>query len=393
MREAVIVAAKRSAVGKAKKGSLRHTRPDDFAAQVIKGLLQQHPTIDPQQIDDVIIGCAFPEGEQGMNVARTISLRAGLPVEVPAMTINRYCSSGLQAIALAAERVMCGFAEIIVAGGVESMSMVPMSGARPSPNPYLLQHYPETYLSMGHTAEEVARRYRISREDQDAFALHSQQKAAKAIAANIFQDEIIPLEVTEWLDIDGQPQAKRRMFAIDESVRTDTSLEALANLRPVFQRDGTVTAGNSSPMNDGAAAVFVMSANKASELGLQPLAIFRGFTVAGVAPEVMGIGPIQAIPKLLQQTGISLDQVDRIELNEAFASQSIAIIRELDIDERKVNVHGGAIALGHPLGCTGTKLTVTLLHELIREKCKYGIVTMCIGGGMGAAGLFERVGN
>jgi acetyl-CoA acyltransferase len=392
MREAVIVAAKRSAVGKASRGALRHTRPDDFGARLIQGLLQHYPQIDPKEIDDIIIGCAFPEGEQGMNFARTVSLRAGLPVEIPAMTINRYCSSGLQSIALASERIMCGFADMIIAGGIESMSMVPMGGARPSPNPYLMIHYPESYLSMGHTAEEVARRFGISRQMQDHFAYHSHQKAAKAQQEGKFKQEIIQLEVTEWKESEeGVPVKSRRLFSEDEGIRLDTSLEVLAKLRPAFQVNGTVTAGNASQTSDGAAAVVVMSRQKAEELGLQPLAIFRGFTVAGVEPEVMGIGPVQAIPKLLKQTGVTLDQVDRIELNEAFASQSVAIIQELGLDDSKVNVNGGAIALGHPLGCTGTKLTVSILHELIREKKKYGIVTMCIGGGMGAAGLFERV--
>jgi acetyl-CoA acyltransferase len=392
MREAVIVAAKRSAVGKAKKGALRHTRPDDFGAMVIQGLLKAYPQIDPKEIEDMIIGCAFPEGEQGMNFARTVSLRAGLPVEIPAMTINRYCSSGLQSIALASERIMCGSADIIIAGGIESMSMVPMGGSRPSPNPYLMMHYPESYLSMGHTAEEVSKRYHISREMQDLFAYSSHQKAVKAFHAQLFKEEVIPVEVTEWNESeDGRPVASRRLFQEDEGVRKDTTLEVLAKLRPAFQLNGTVTAGNSSQTSDGAAAVIVMSRQKADELGLKPLAIFRGFTVAGVEPEVMGIGPVQAIPKLLAKTGVVLNEIDRIELNEAFASQSVAIIRELELDESKVNVNGGAIALGHPLGCTGTKLTVSILHELVRAKKKYGLVTMCIGGGMGAAGLFERV--
>ncbi|WP_028777911.1 acetyl-CoA C-acyltransferase [Shimazuella kribbensis] len=392
MREAVIVAAKRSAVGKAKKGSLRHTRPDDFGAMVIQGLLKAYPQIDPKEIEDIIIGCAFPEGEQGMNFARTVSLRAGLPVEIPAMTINRYCSSGLQSIALASERIMCGSADIIIAGGIESMSMVPMGGSRPSPNPYLMLNYPESYLSMGHTAEEVSRRYHISREMQDEFAYTSHQKAAKALQAQLFKEEIIPVEVTQWHEsVNGKPAASRRIFQEDEGVRADTTLEVLAKLRPAFQLSGTVTAGNSSQTSDGAAAVIVMSRQKADELGLKPLAIFRGFTVAGVEPEVMGIGPVQAIPKLLAKTGVQLNEIDRIELNEAFASQSVAIIRELGLDQSSVNVNGGAIALGHPLGCTGTKLTVSILHELERAKKKYGLVTMCIGGGMGAAGLFERI--
>lgn len=392
MREAVIVAARRTAVGKAKKGALRHTRSDDLGAYVIQDLLKNFPQIDPKEIDDVIIGCAFPEGEQGMNVARMMCLRAGLPVEVPAMTINRYCSSGLQSIAIASERIMSGSADIIIAGGIESMSLVPMGGIRPAPNPYLLNFYPESYLSMGHTAEEVARRYDISRLQQDQFAFHSHQKAALAMSQKKFQAEIVPIEITEWSENpSGEPVKNRRLFAEDEGVRIDTSLTALAKLPPAFKIGGTVTAGNSSQTSDGAAAVIVMSRQKANELGLKALAIFRGFMVAGVEPEVMGIGPIKAIPKLLNHCGVKLNEVDRIELNEAFASQSVAIIRELALEETKVNVNGGAIALGHPLGCTGTKLTVSILHELIREQKKYGLVTMCIGGGMGAAGLIERV--
>jgi acetyl-CoA acyltransferase len=392
MREAVIVAARRSAVGRAKKGALRHTRPDDLGALVIQDLLKMLPQLDPIEIDDIIIGCAFPEGEQGMNVARMIGLRAGVPVEVPAMTINRYCSSGLQSIALASERVMSGSADVIIAGGIESMSMIPMGGYRPSPNPYLMNVYPESYLSMGHTAEEVARRYRITREEQDQFAYTSHQKATVALQQKKFQSEIAPIEVMEWAESEkGEPYKTRRLFSEDEGVRSDTSLEVLAKLPPVFQRGGTVTAGNSSQTSDGAAAVVVMSRQKAEQLGLTPLAIFRGFMIAGVEPEVMGIGPIKAIPKLLKHCGVTLDEIDRIELNEAFASQTVAIMKELELDTSIVNVNGGAIALGHPLGCTGTKLTVSVLHECIREQKKYGVITMCIGGGMGAAGLIERV--
>jgi acetyl-CoA acyltransferase len=392
MREAVIVAARRSAVGKAKKGALRHTRPDDLGALVIQDMLKMLPQLDPIEIDDIIIGCAFPEGEQGMNVARMISLRAGVPVEVPAMTINRYCSSGLQSIALASERVMSGSADVIIAGGIESMSMIPMGGSRPSPNPYLMNIYPESYLSMGHTAEEVARRYRVTREEQDQFAYTSHQKAAVALQQKKFQSEIAPIEVMEWAKTEkGEPYKSSSLFSEDEGVRPDTSLEVLAKLPPVFQRGGTVTAGNSSQTSDGAAAVVVMSRQKAEQLGLTPLAIFRGFMIAGVEPEVMGIGPIKAIPKLLKHCGVTLDEIDRIELNEAFASQTVAIMKELELDSSIVNVNGGAIALGHPLGCTGTKLTVSVLHECIREQKKYGVITMCIGGGMGAAGLIERV--
>lgn len=392
MREAVIVAACRTAVGKAKKGSFRHVRPDELGAAVVKEVVQQVPQINPVDIEDVIVGCAFPEGEQGMNVARIIAVRAGLPVDVPAMTINRYCSSGLQSIALAAERIMCGFADVIIAGGVESMSMIPFGGFKPAPNPYLMEHFPEVYMSMGHTAERVAKRYHVSREDQDRFALTSHQRAVRAIEKGYFQDEMVPFQATiHERDEAGKWQEITKRVDQDEGVRPDTSLEALAKLKPVFQVNGTVTAGNSSQTSDGAAAVIVMSKEKADALGVQPLAIFRGFTIAGVEPDVMGIGPVVAVPKLLKQLGLRLDQIDLIELNEAFASQSLAVIRQLELDPERVNVNGGAIALGHPLGCTGTKLTVSLIHELARRKKKYGLVTMCIGGGMGAAGVIERV--
>lgn len=392
MREAVIVAARRTAVGKAKKGSFRQVRPDDLGAAVVKEVVQQVPGLHPVEIEDVIIGCAFPEGEQGVNVARIIAVRAGLPVDVPAMTVNRYCSSGLQTIALAAERIMCGFADVIVAGGVESMSMVPFGGFKPAPNPYLMEHFPEVYMSMGHTAERVAKRYQVSREDQDRFALTSHQRAVRAIEKGYFQEEVVPFQaVIHERDAEGKWQKITKTVDQDEGVRPDTSLEALANLKPVFQVNGTVTAGNSSQTSDGAAAVVVMSKEKADSLGIQPLAVFRGFTTAGVEPDVMGIGPAVAVPKLLKQLGLQLDQIDLIELNEAFASQSLAVIRQLELDPERVNVNGGAIALGHPLGCTGTKLTVSLIHELARRKKKYGLVTMCIGGGMGAAGVIERV--
>ncbi|KFZ41549.1 MULTISPECIES: acetyl-CoA C-acyltransferase [Thermoactinomyces] len=392
MREAVIVAGARTAVGKAGKGSLRNYRPDEMAAAVVSDLMRRVPQVDPKEVEDVILGCAFPEGEQGMNLARIVALRAGLPTEVPGMTVNRFCSSGLQTIAIAAEKIMCGFADIMIAGGVESMSMVPMGGYKPAPNPYLMEHLPETYMSMGHTAEEVAKRYNVTREDQDRFALASHQKAAAAIKAGKFKDEIVPLTVKEhFFDENGKLQVKERVFDTDEGVRPDTNLEVLGKLRPVFHVNGTVTAGNSSQTSDGAAAVMIMSREKAEELGVKPLAIFRGFTLGGVDPDVMGIGPVAAVPKLLEKTGIRLEDIDLIELNEAFASQSVAVIRELGLDHEKVNVNGGAIALGHPLGCSGAKLTVSILGELERRNLRYGLVTMCIGGGMGAAGIVERV--
>lgn len=392
MREAVIVAGARTAVGKANKGSLRNTRPDDMAAAVVKDLLRRVPQVDPKEIEDVIMGCAFPEGEQGMNLARIVALRAGLPTDVPGMTVNRFCSSGLQTIAMAAEKIMCGFADIIIAGGVESMSMVPMGGYKPAPNPYLMDHLPETYMSMGHTAEEVAKRYNVTREDQDRFALESHQKALAAIQAGKFKDEIVPLTIKEHhFDEKGRLQVTERVFDTDEGVRPDTSMEALSKLKPVFHVNGTVTAGNSSQTSDGAAAVMVMSREKAEELGVKPLAIFRGFMLGGVDPDVMGIGPVVAVPKLLNRLGLKLEDIDLVELNEAFASQSIAVIRELGINPEIVNVNGGAIALGHPLGCSGAKLTVTIINELARRDKRYGLVTMCIGGGMGAAGVIERV--
>lgn len=392
MREAVIVAASRTAVGKAKKGSFRHMRPDELGAIVIKDLVKRLPNLEVQEIEDVIMGCSFPEAEQGMNVARIMSVRAGLPVEIPGMTINRWCSSGLQSIALAAERIMCGFADVIIAGGVESMSMVPFGGFNPAHNPYLLEHFPEMYMPMGETAEEVAKRCQVNREDQDRFALSSHQKAVKAIEKGYFKEEIVPVEV-EITDVDGEgnQQTYRKIVDQDEGVRPDTNLEVLGKLKPVFREKGTVTAGNASQTSDGAAAVMVMSAEKAVELNVKPLGIFRGFATGGVEPDIMGIGPIVAVPKVLQKLGMKLDEIDLIELNEAFAAQSVAVIRELEMDPKIVNVNGGAIALGHPLGCTGTKLTISLLHELERRDQKYGLVTMCIGGGMGAAGVIERI--
>lgn len=392
MREAVIVSGVRTAVGKAPRGTLRHCRPEDLGGAVVKEAVERATGLDPQEIDDVIIGCSFPEAEQGMNLGRIVALRAGLPNSVPGFTINRFCSSGLQSIALAAERIMCGFADVIVAGGVESMSVVPMGGQKIAPNPYLMEHMPEAYMTMGLTAEEVASRFGISREDQDAFAVESHRKAWQAIQAGKFKDEILPVTVKKTsIGPDNKVVTKEVVFDTDEGVRPETSMEALAKLKPVFKQGGTVTAGNSSQTSDAAAAVVVMSAEKAQQLGLKPMAVFRSFAVGGVDPDIMGIGPVVAIPKALKLAGVKLEDIDLIELNEAFASQALYCIRELGLDVNKVNVNGGAIALGHPLGCTGTKLTVTLMHELARRNGKYGIVSMCIGGGMGAAAVFERV--
>jgi len=393
MREAVIVSAVRTAVGKAPRGTLRQTRPDEMAAVAIREAVARAKGLDPAEVDDVILGCAFPEAEQGMNVARVALLRAGLPVSTCGQTVNRFCSSGLQAVALAAQAVACGWAEVVVAGGVESMSLVPMGGNKMAPNPHLVQNWPEVYMGMGLTAEEVAAKFGVSREDQDAFALASHQKAWAAIQGGKFKEEIVPLEVVQKdVTPDGKVQEKHIIFDTDEGVRPDTSLEVLARLRPAFKQDGTVTAGNSSQTSDAAATVVVMSAEKARRLGLEPLAYFRSFAVGGVAPEIMGIGPVEAVPKALKYAGIGQDDVDLFELNEAFAAQSVAVIRKLGLDPAKVNVNGGAIALGHPLGCTGAKLTVTLLHEMARRKARWGVVTMCIGGGMGAAGVLERAG-
>ena len=393
MREAVIVAAARTAVGKAPHGMLRETRPDEMAASVIGELTRRLPGLKPEEIEDVIIGCAFPEAEQGLNMARVAALRAGLPDSVPGQTVNRFCSSGLQTIATAAERIMAGFANVIIAGGAESMSLVPMTGNRYAPHPYLAEQYPAVYTSMGITAENVARMYGVGREEQDAFAQESHVRAAAAIREGRFRDEIVPLTVVkkEFLG-DGKPHVVRKevLFDTDEGVRFDSSAEALAKLRPAFHANGTVTAGNSSQTSDGAAAAVVMSKEKAQQLGLKPLGLFRGFAVAGVKPDLMGIGPVEAIPKALRLTGVSLDQLDLIELNEAFAAQALAVIHELQLPRERVNVNGGAIALGHPLGCTGAKLTATLLQEMQRRKARYGMVTMCIGGGMGAAAIFER---
>lgn len=383
MQDAYIIEAKRTAVGKAVKGSLAQVRPDDLGAHVIMDLLQAVPSLNPVDIDDCIIGCSFPEGEQGMNMARVMALRAGLPIEVSGMTVNRFCSSGLQAISLAADRIRLGEADVMFGGGAESMSMVPLGGAKPAPSPYMMEHNPEVYLSMGLTAENVARQYEITREQQDQFAAASHQKAHAAQSSGRFTDEIVPILLPNW----GQPGEK--WFTQDEGIRPETTPATLAGLKPVFMNGGTVTAGNSSQTSDGAAVSLLMSERKVQELGLKPLAVWRGFAVAGVEPELMGIGPIKAIPKVLKQVGLTLDQIDLIELNEAFAAQSLAIIKALDLDQSKVNVNGGAIALGHPLGCTGAKLTATLLHELKRRQLRYGMVTMCIGGGMGAAGIYE----
>ncbi len=393
MREAVIVAAARTAIGKSKKGVTRSTRSDDMAAAVINEALRQTDgKLDPNEIDDVIIGCAMPEGSQGLNFARVISLRAGLPVEVPGQTVNRFCSSGLQTIAMAAERIIADGADVIIAGGAETMSLVPMSGFKISPNPYMAANEPEVYMSMGHTAEHVADEWNISREDMDEFAYQSHMKAARATDAGIFRQEITPFEIDEtYINDDGELVTERIVLTEDEHLRRETTVAGLGKLKPVFRQGGRVTAGNSSPLSDGAAALIVMEAGKAASLGLKPLARFVGFNVAGVRPEIMGVGPINAIPRLLKRTGIRLDEIDLIELNEAFAAQSLAVMRHLEINPEIVNVNGGAIALGHPLGCTGSKLTVQLIHEMKRRGNRYGMVTMCIGGGMGAAGLFENL--
>ena len=391
MTSAVIVSAARTAIGKAPRGTLRTTRPEEMAAAAVRAVLERAPAVDAADIDDVILGCAMPEAEQGMNVARIASLRAGLPVEVPAQTVNRFCSSGLQTIALAAQQIMSGMGEAVIAGGVETMSQVPMSSNKFMANPTLAKEHPGVYIGMGQTAENLARQYEVTREEQDAFALRSHQRAAAAQDAGKFDDEIVPLEVEITLGEGGSVQTYRTTFDRDEGIRRDSSVEALAKLRPVFHAQGTVTAGNSSQTSDGAAAVLVMSEEKAERLGLEPMARFRSFAVGGVAPEVMGIGPVTAVPKALKLAGVSLDEIDLVELNEAFAVQALAVIRELGLDEEIVNVNGGAIALGHPLGCTGAKLTVQMLHELVRQDKRLGLVTMCIGGGMGAAGVLERL--
>jgi acetyl-CoA acyltransferase len=396
MKEAVIASSVRTAVGKAYKGTLHATRPDDLAAIAINGAIARVPGLDPKEIEDVVLGCAMPEAEQGMNMARIASLRAGLPVECSAITINRFCSSGLQAIAMAAERVMLGGAEVVVAGGAESMSMVPMGGNKTSPNPWLMDNYPDAYLGMGLTAENLVRKYGITREKADEFSYCSHQKALAAIAAGKFKDEIVPVEVLSTVVSNGDGRGGRaktatKVFDTDEGPRADTSLDALARLKPAFHAHGTVTAGNSSQMSDGAAISVVMSADRARALGVKPLGRFLAFATAGCPPEEMGVGPVFAIPKALRLAGLKLEQIDVIELNEAFAAQSLSVIGAAGLDPARVNVNGGAIALGHPLGCTGAKLTATILRELERRKARYGMVTMCIGGGMGAAGIFERL--
>ena len=391
MREAVIVSSVRTAVGKSGKGALRTTRPDDLGAVAIKGALERVPQINPKEIEDVIIGCATPEAEQGMNVARIASLRAGLPVEVSAMTINRFCSSGLQAISLAADSVMTGRAEIAIGGGTESMSMIPMGGNKVSANPWLVNNYPDTYLSMGLTAERLAKRFGISREQADEFSYNSHMKALAAIKAGNFEDEIVQVPVSFTTPNGSRPKRIDITFKVDEGPRADTTMDALAKLKPAFHAKGTVTAGNSSQTSDGAGASVLMSADKARQLGIKPLARFVAFATAGYKPEEMGLGPVYAIPKVLKMTGLSLDQIDLIELNEAFAAQALSVIKEAGLDIKKINPNGGAVALGHPLGCTGAKLTATIIRELKRKNGKYGIVTMCIGGGMGAAGIIENL--
>jgi acetyl-CoA acyltransferase len=391
MRDVVIVSAVRTPVGKAYKGTLRATRPDDLAAVAIKGALERVPQLDPNEIEDVILGCAMPEAEQGMNVARIASLRAGLPVGISAMTINRFCSSGLQAIAMAAERIMAGGAETIVAGGVESMTMIPMGGNKVSANPWLVANYPDAYLSMGLTAERVGKLYNITREMQDEFSVQSHKKAFAAIEAGKFDDELVPVPVSFTTPNGSKPKRTDIVFKMDEGPRADTTLEALLALKPAFHAKGTVTAGNSSQMSDGAAAAVVMSADRAKALGLKPLARFVAYATAGYKPEEMGVGPVYAIPKALRMAALKLSDIDVIELNEAFAAQALAVIQEAKLNPAIVNVNGGAIALGHPLGCTGAKLTASIIRELKRRTGRYGLVTMCVGGGMGAAGIFENL--
>jgi len=393
MPDPVIVSAVRTPVGRAPKGALSTTRPDDLAAIALTGALDRVPALNKSEIDDVILGCAQPEGEQGWDVARWAILRAGLPVEVPGATINRLCSSGLEAIAVADQRIRAGGNRVVIAGGVESMSLLPFGGLKPSPNPWMSEHYPAALLTMGLTAERVARHYQVSREDQDAFALASHQKAIAAQAAGRFNDELIPVTVTTATPgaKAGKPVITERIFTTDEGPRTDTSVEALAKLKPAFHAQGTVTAGNASQTSDGAAALILMDAARAHELGLHPLARLVAYAVTGCLPEEMGIGPVTAIPKALSRAGLTLNDIGLIELNEAFAAQALAVIRTLGLEPAIVNVNGGAIALGHPLGCTGAKLTATLLAEMLRRQIRYGMVTMCVGGGMGAAGIFERL--
>ncbi|MFC4103262.1 acetyl-CoA C-acyltransferase [Paenibacillus xanthanilyticus] len=389
MREAVIVSVARTPVGRAKKGSFVHTRAEDLGKAVLEAVIDRAPGVNKEDVEDIIIGCAMPEGEQGLNFARIMSLYAGFPSTVPALTINRFCSSGLQSIAFAAERIMSGGADVIIAGGVESMSHVPMAGFKPAPHPVIVDERPDIYIGMGHTAENVADRFGISREDQDRFAANSHRKAAAALARGAFKDEIVPVATSVRGFDNGKAWEKKLVLEMDEGVRPDTTEQGLAKLRPAFKPTGSVTAGNASQMSDGGAAVLVMSRERADELGLKPLAAFKSFALAGVDPDIMGVGPVEAIPKALKKAGLSVAEVDLFEINEAFASQCLHIIRALELDEDKVNVNGGAIALGHPLGCTGTKLTASLIHELRRRGGGHGVVSMCIGGGMGAAGVFE----
>jgi acetyl-CoA acyltransferase len=392
MKEAVVVSAVRTAVGKAPRGILKDTRPDDIAAMVIKEAFARAPGLKMEDVDDITLGCAFPESDQGLNLGRVVAMRAGFPHTVPGQTVNRFCSSGLQAIATAAYEIMVGSTEVMIAGGVEFMSQVPIMGLTPSPNPYLVEKNPQAYTSMGLTAENVAERFKISREDQDRFALSSHQKAAKAIKEGKFKEEVLPIpaKVRETKE-DGTVVVKEVIFDTEEGVRFDASLEGMAALKPVFKAKGTVTAGNSSQTSDGAAAVVLMSKERAAALKLKPMAVFRSFAVAGVPPEIMGVGPAYAVPKVLKKAGLTVKDIGLVELNEAFASQSLYVIRELGLNPEIVNVNGGAIAMGHPLGCTGAKLTTTLLYEMKRRNIRYGLVTMCIGGGMGAAGVFEKV--
>ncbi|MDJ0636215.1 MAG: acetyl-CoA C-acyltransferase [Xenococcaceae cyanobacterium MO_188.B29] len=391
MKEAYIVSSVRTAIGKAPRGTLRNVRPDDLGATAVKGALAKVKGLDPAQIDDVMMGCAFPEGEQGFNLGRIVARRAGLPYSVPGCTVNRFCASGLQTIAMASQAIMTGQAEIIIAGGAESMSLMPMGGNYLSPNPELLETSPNTYITMGITAENVAREFHISREDQDRFALRSHQKALAAVREGRFKDEIIPVTFQETIYNYGKPQKIERVFEVDEGPRTDTSLEALAKLKSVFHLQGTVTAGNSSQMSDGAAAAVLVNMKIMNKLKIKPMGRLLGYAVGGVAPEIMGIGPVVAVPKVLKQVGLTLDDIGLIELNEAFAGQALAVIRKLGLNDNIINVNGGAIALGHPLGCTGAKLTATLLHEMQRQGIRYGMITMCVGGGMGAAGVFENL--
>jgi len=391
MQDAYIVSSVRTAVGKAPRGTLRHTRPDNLGAVAVKGAIARVPGLEPEQIEDIVVGCAFPEAEQGFNLGRVIAQQAGLPDSVPGSTVNRFCASGLQTIAMATQAIATGQADAIVAGGAESMSLIPTGGHYFAPNPDLFTDCPSAYMTMGITAENVVEQYQISREDQDAFALRSHQRAIAAIQAGRFEEEIVPFSVRETHYVNGETRSQEMTFTIDEGPRPDTSLEALAKLKPVFRAAGTVTAGNASQMSDGAAAAVVMSQRLMDELGVQPLGRLLGYAVVGVPPEVMGIGPVYAVPKVLRQVGLTLDDIGLIELNEAFAGQTLSVIRKLGLNEEIVNVNGGAIALGHPLGCTGAKLTATLLHEMKRRGVRYGLCTMCVGGGMGAAGVFENL--